>query len=693
MQKVFEQSQWIWLKESQINQYADFVCEFSAEEAENLALRISADTDYAVFINGVYIYSGQYPDYPHYKVYDTFQIGTYCKRGKNRLAILCRYAGEDSSTYLTAAAGLLFEVLCGNKVIAASGEEILSRQDRCYRSGRIENISPQLGHTFAYDACQEDGWIQRDCEGFEKSAVVLKKCDLVPRPVSRLQHIEGEAKVCAQGEYIDGTQSPVPAERITQAFLKPLPIGENRALPSKEGLTLQSSRDGVYFVADMGEETAGFAVLDLEVPQDAQVYVGFGEHLHDLRVRAKIGLRNFAFAYRAKQGRHSFCGIMRRLGCRYLQIHVAAPRATLYDCRILRTVYPVTPIPFAIQDGLRRKIYENGVRTLVNCMHEHYEDCPWREQALYAMDSRNQMLFGAYVFQDNEDYARANLRLMMHGMREDGLLALCFPAGIAITIPSFSLYFVFAVSEYFERTGDAAFVREAYPALQKIMQTFLHKKDETGLIPIFTEKEYWNFYEWRPGLDGGNTFRDDILPLRYDSCLNLLYVIALQKMQPIYRLLGEGEAENAAEAEEIRRAIAAHFYDAERGIFVTSLQDGVREGGCVLAQALAVAAYCLPEKAEALCEKIKSGEGLVPATLANKPWVYDVLLQTSQNNLPFVLRDIETVYGQMSVCGDTTLYETEKGADDFDLAGSLCHGWSAVACYIFRKYQDVLGRY
>ena len=87
MQKVFEQSQWIWLKESQINQYADFVCEFSAEEAENLALRISADTDYAVFINGVYIYSGQYPDYPHYKVYDTFQIGKYCKRGKNRLAI------------------------------------------------------------------------------------------------------------------------------------------------------------------------------------------------------------------------------------------------------------------------------------------------------------------------------------------------------------------------------------------------------------------------------------------------------------------------------------------------------------------------------------------------------------------------------------------------------------------------------
>ncbi len=41
-----------------------------------------------------------------------------------------------------------------------------------------------------------------------------------------------------------------------------------------------------------------------------------------------------------------------------------------------------------------QKIYDVSIYTLKCCMHEHYEDCPWREQALYTMDSRNQMLCG-----------------------------------------------------------------------------------------------------------------------------------------------------------------------------------------------------------------------------------------------------------------------------------------------------------
>ena len=32
-------------------------------------------------------------------------------------------------------------------------------------------------------------------------------------------------------------------------------------------------------------------------------------------------------------------------------------------------------------------------------------------------------------------------------------------------------------------------------------------------------------------------------------------------------------------------------------------------------------------------------------------------------------------------CGATTFWETEKGAADFEGAGSLCHGWSAFPIY------------
>jgi hypothetical protein len=78
---------------------------------------------------------------------------------------------------------------------------------------------------------------------------------------------------------------------------------------------------------------------------------------------------------------------------------------------------------------LREKIRNTAIHTLQCCMHEHYEDCPWREQALYTLDSRNQMLAGYEVFKDkNAEFVRANLDLISRGVRKDGILALCYPA-------------------------------------------------------------------------------------------------------------------------------------------------------------------------------------------------------------------------------------------------------------------------
>ena len=72
---------------------------------------------------------------------------------------------------------------------------------------------------------------------------------------------------------------------------------------------------------------------------------------------------------------------------------------------------------------------------------EHYVDTPWREQCLYAFDSRNQMLCGYYVFENgNAEYARGNLKLIAEDRRADGLLSICTPCGTDLTIPAFSLY-------------------------------------------------------------------------------------------------------------------------------------------------------------------------------------------------------------------------------------------------------------
>ena len=109
---------------------------------------------------------------------------------------------------------------------------------------------------------------------------------------------------------------------------------------------------------------------------------------------------------------------------------------------VIPQVYEVDEIPFKLKNELDQKIYDLSVNTLKKCMMEHYVDTPWREQCLYAYDSRNQILCGFYAFKNgNKDYAKANLKLIGEDRREDGLLAICYPCGNDLTIPSFSLYY------------------------------------------------------------------------------------------------------------------------------------------------------------------------------------------------------------------------------------------------------------
>ena len=90
-------------------------------------------------------------------------------------------------------------------------------------------------------------------------------------------------------------------------------------------------------------------------------------------------------------------------------------------------IYPLTVKDFRLKNALDQNIYDVCIHTLRLCMNLHYEDTPWREQALYVLDSRNQMLCGYFAFKET-DFARANLELIAKGTRDDGLLELTYPS-------------------------------------------------------------------------------------------------------------------------------------------------------------------------------------------------------------------------------------------------------------------------
>ena len=80
----------VWSGGEGPNRYLDLWQTFVLPQENDRPVRlcISADSRYAVWVNGTYVPAWQYADYPEYKVFDEIDISPLVRPGENRLAVL-----------------------------------------------------------------------------------------------------------------------------------------------------------------------------------------------------------------------------------------------------------------------------------------------------------------------------------------------------------------------------------------------------------------------------------------------------------------------------------------------------------------------------------------------------------------------------------------------------------------------------
>ena len=656
---MFQNGSWIWENERpQFDEYADFADSFSVKTAnEPISLRISSDSNYVVYINGDLAAFGQYADLPHCKVVDEHDVSGFCHVGQNRIMITVWYHGASSSIYKTGDAGLFFEVTADGCMVAASGTHTLCRRNPNYVSHRQKMITKEIGFSCYYNAAGEDTpW---------HSAVMTGYCPVLhERPILPLQ-----LEQLAAGRVIGGNGS-------------------------------------TQYILELDREEAGFLALALESECPQTITVAYAEHLVEGKVPRIIGKRDFSVEYGAVKGYNQHLNPFRRIAGRYLELTAQSP-IKLISAGIRPTMYPVNEIPFDAGSERRRRIYEVAKRTLRLCMHEHYEDCPWREQALYAMDSRNQMLCGYYAFGETR-FARASLWLLGQDRRDNGFLSDCVPSGIGLVIPSFCLHWYQEVLEYTDYSGDLTLVEEIWGKLCSVLEAFMKFYDsEQGLIPCLPTDDFWNFYEWSGRYLMGNLQE----PGKPDLLLNCLFLRALDIMTELSLRTGL-PFQLTDMAKPLRQSIRRAFRRAD-GLYNTDLAG---THICELGNALAVLTGVADEAdAQVICRMLCNGEAhsnirkipidlavlsrvcdrtdpqgdmvdVVPVSLSMSCFVYDALLQTDfEKYREYVLDEIDRQYGIMLDTGTTTFWETLGGWRTFENAGSLCHGWSAMPIYYYHK--------
>ena len=675
---AFDKARWIWNRENAgADEFVDFVCNFDGGDGD-WKLNISADSDYNVYINGELAAFGQYADYPFYKVYDSIDVSDYVRCGNNRMVIKVWYYGIDTQTYVKGQAGLIFELLDGNNVVVCSNKNTLSRSSRDYVSGQCKIITGQLGLTYCYNASQNDGYLACCDDSFAKS-VELDDQSRKPilRPVSKLTLGERTPfNIVRCGSYKYVVHAADSEIRMRDAEL----LDHDVIGTANLRLTRRDGYDGVFAIVDVGCEVAGFLDMELGVPSVANIDIGYGEHLIDGRCRTSIGKRAFVATYISAEGDNKFLGSFRRFGCRYVQIFAPVESLELKYLGIRPTTYPVAHVLTGRpQNELRRRIYDVCVNTLVQCMHEHYEDCPWREQALYTMDSRNQMLCGYYAFKEYR-FARASLLLISKGVRDDGLLSLCYPAGLDFPIPAFSLMYFVQMWEYIEHSGDTSLAVELYAQLEGLMNVFIGRMDDNGLILTFPD--HWNFYEWSETMSGSLGKRSEP---RYEAPLNAFFVLALRALAKISNAIGfeQSASKYLSLADELALAIAKHFWNGRIGLFMTRKAC---DKYSVLTNSLCLLCGAAENvNKQKILEVLAANGGtagdatVIPNTLSMNSFRFDAMLaQNTERYSSVILDEIDRDYGAMLDAGATAFWETIKGAADFGGAGSLCHGWSAL---------------
>jgi len=686
-ESVFKNAEYIWLKgmENMVNTYVDFHETITKKEGAEYRLFVTCDTNYALYINGAYVNGGQYADYADtYKVYDEIVITDDLKDGENDILIIGYSQNENSFCYSKSTSGIMYVFTENGEAIINSGLHTRANKNPNYKSGPVPNVTFQLLYSFEYSFKGEE---------VEQGEVIVTRTfdTLYPRPIRKLIIKERCAVTpVVYGSFRDAKDEGTPGHKMQYAYLgytDRLRMGESK---TENGVLLkrEENADGIYVVYDLGREESGFIDFDITLPCDGKIYVGWGEHLDDLRLRTnvKVSSSNYAVEINGVAGRMSLLYPFKRIGGRYIALHIYAPEAEIHYAGVVPTDYPTAEdVPFHCADNLHNMIYETAKRTMLLCLHEHHEDCPMREQALYGVDSRNQMLCGYYAFREF-DIAKASIRLMSLAVREDNMIEMCPPGNTGMCIPTFVCAFPIQTWEYLLYSGDYEFAAEMAPFAERVCSEFHRLTDEKGLIKRLTHGNYWNFYEWQPGMDGS---KDNTYALPLCGFVSTAY----QSLAKLWDALGEGEkaAKWNEAADKLNKAAHEAFFNKEEGYYFTKILDTEEEYKrfhlSQLANSIAVTSGICPEsEVDRVLDHIVNNKDFYPATLSYSIFRYDALMKRPETYSRYIFDDIAKSYGYMLCHNATCFWETLRGSDDFVYAASLCHGWSAVPVYLYFRY-------
>jgi hypothetical protein len=434
-----------------------------------------------------------------------------------------------------------------------------------------------------------------------------------------------------------------------------------------------------YVTLDFGKETAGYVRLRLNGVAGGVVDLGYCETLVDGHVDTLRDHWSFADRYIMRDGPQEW-ELFFWKGFRYLQLtfrNCSRP-VELESVSLLFTSYPVKYRgAFECSDPLLTKIWDVGRWTLQLCMHDGYEDCPWREQGQWCGDAQVELHTNYVTFGDVALGTKC-LRQIAQGQDDKGSMPAEYPADVAVYprrqyvpggIPTFMAQWASMLLDHYRYTGDLKVVSELYPNLVRVMGYLGGFLDGDGLLNAV---QGFVFLDWMPGLMGSPAESHAEL-----TGMNCHYYRALLDAAELAGLVGERTQQNdwAGKAEKLKRAINERLWSDEQGVYAHGRSGGKLTSQLAVHDSIlaAYAGVAPPERVSRSLTNLfeKPRQDVIQIGTPYFYFFYLCALRGAgrhQEALDVTRRD----YGKMLEAGATTWWEHFGGY------ASLCHAWSTA---------------
>ncbi len=335
----------------------------------------------------------------------------------------------------------------------------------------------------------------------------------------------------------------------------------------------------------------------------------------------------------------------------------------LTDAEYFEMKYPLVPsAAFESDDPDCKELWDVSIRTVNNCMHDTFEDCPYYEQLQYAMDSRLQALFVRHLTDDHA-LVKKCVCDFNESRYEDGMVQARTPSATKQIIPGFALHYIFMIHDYMVYDGDEDFIRFLMPTVDGIIGWFRRHFDSDGVVGEVGRWSYLDWVdEWQEGWPGKGRL----------SCYNFMFVLALKCAAELARFAGRYSLayEYRDLEDELRPKVRRAFWDEEKKFF----SDGE------------IGTFSMHPQFFAVLADVVTGEE-----------AKDLLLRTLDSGLPvpshswnfFVFRALEKAglydraYKLLDNWRDMLRLNCTTWVENGLKGRSECHGWGSLPIYEF----------